>query len=985
MSILKERYGQRHKIISSHVQALLELPKPTNKLTSLRLFHDTVESHVRCLHSLGKSPESLETLLVPMILTKLPEDTKKHMARDHPNSEWTVEELQTAILKEIKVFEIGQQTTTSPSQQQAVPTASFYTAAMNRKSRRAGGGKLTCAYCNGNHAANGCDIYKDTPARLEAIKQKRLCYNCLGRHRVSQYNSNNRCRKCNGKHRTNICTDANKVSDSSNHTANSAQPPTNNTTTLTTLIPSQLTRNATCLLKTAIATIVGTDIQTEANVLFDEGSQRSFITVNLAKELAVEPYKSEHISLSSFGAARPLYKMMDTVLIHVKTLTGELVPLSALVVPTIATPINTPLEVNALQLPYLRGLTLAHPITAAENFEILLLVGADFYWELVGDHIIRGEGPTAMSSKLGYLLSGPLSAPSNSSILVNMLHVTTGHEEEECNLQKFWQVEDTAITPEEDSSQKFLKSYCASHIWRQDDGTYCAGFPWKESHPPLPDNFIVCQKRTRSLAYRLSQSPGLLQVYDKILKEQLDRGFIELVTEPNKKGAVHYIPHHPVKKDSVTTPVRIVYDCSCCQSNALPSLNDCLITGPHFLVDLCTILLRFRTHQFGLSTDIEKAFLNITLKESDRDFTRFLWLTNPLDPSSAFVTYRFRRIIFGAVSSPFILFATLHHHLHLYDTPLSHKIRSNLYVDNIVTGCETESQAVQFFQEARSMMCNAGFNLRAWASNSESLTRKALEDRVGSKLQLTNILGLQWNTRTDHLSLTFKSANTENKLFITKREVLKEASKLFDPLGITSPVSVRSKLFMQKLWQLHIAWDEPLDAVIKDEWTAIVNNIQQLHKLTINRRFFQSVFNPETATLHVFADASTRAYGAVAFLTSESEVTHVMAKNRVAPQKNLTLPKLELLAAVVASRIARFIIDTLNLQVKPTYFWGDSQIVLHWLDSTKPLPQFISNRVREIKNAVPDAIWNYCPTVDNPADLLTRGVSYQFLSSPNNL
>ena len=85
-------------------------------------------------------------------------------------------------------------------------------------------------------------------------------------------------------------------------------------------------------------------------------------------------------------------------------------------------------------------------------------------------------------------------------------------------------------------------------------------------------------------------------------------------------------------------------------------------------------------------------------------------------------------------------FATFHHHLHLYDTPLSHKIRSNLYVDSIVTGCETESQAVQFFQEARSMMCNAGFNLRTWASNNESLTRKALEDSVGSKLQLTNIL-----------------------------------------------------------------------------------------------------------------------------------------------------------------------------------------------------------------------------------------------------
>jgi len=95
-----------------------------------------------------------------------------------------------------------------------------------------------------------------------------------------------------------------------------------------------------------------------------------------------------------------------------------------------------------------------------------------------------------------------------------------------------------------------------------------------------PDNFEVCQKCTRSLAHKLALSPGLLQFYDSILKEQLNRGFIELVTEPDKSSPCHYIPHHPVNKDSVTTPVQIVYDCSCRQSS---ELNDCLLTGPHCL------------------------------------------------------------------------------------------------------------------------------------------------------------------------------------------------------------------------------------------------------------------------------------------------------------------------------------------------------------------------------------------------------------------
>lgn len=105
--------------------------------------------------------------------------------------------------------------------------------------------------------------------------------------------------------------------------------------------------------------------------------------------------------------------------------------------------------------------------------------------------------------------------------------------------------------------------------------------------PPLPDNFNVCQKRTRSLARQLAQSPGLLQTYNNILKEQLSRDFIEPVLDPRKSDTAHYIPHHPVMKNSDITPIRIVYDCSCHQSSEHPSLNDCLLTSPPFLVDLC--------------------------------------------------------------------------------------------------------------------------------------------------------------------------------------------------------------------------------------------------------------------------------------------------------------------------------------------------------------------------------------------------------------
>jgi len=135
----------------------------------------------------------------------------------------------------------------------------------------------------------------------------------------------------------------------------------------------------------------------------------------------------------------------------------------------------------------------------------------------------------------------------------------------------------------------------------------------------------------------------------------------------------------------------------------------------------------------------------------------------------------------------------------------------------------------------------------------------------------------------------------------------------------------------------------------------------------------------------VFADVSTRAYGAVAYLTSNNNMNLVMAKNHVAPLKNLILPKLEPMATVIASRVVKFVTDALYLQNTHTYFWGDSQITLHWLKSMKALPQFISQRVHEIKKAVSGATWVYCPTENNPADLLTHEVNFKYLSFPNCL
>jgi len=167
-----------------------------------------------------------------------------------------------------------------------------------------------------------------------------------------------------------------------------------------------------------------------------------------------------------------------------------------------------------------------------------------------------------------------------------------------------------------------MVAYLKHHISCDKDGHYVVRFPWKPNPPFLQSNQAICECQTQALAWKLGCQPTVLKLYGNIIAEQEQRQFIEHATDTSTIG-VHYILHHPVYKNSSTTPVRIVYNCSYLQSPAHASLNDCLLVGNAPSIDACGILLRFHLHCYALSTDIEKAFLDVKLDERDRDFTRF--------------------------------------------------------------------------------------------------------------------------------------------------------------------------------------------------------------------------------------------------------------------------------------------------------------------------------------------------------------------------
>ena len=191
-------------------------------------------------------------------------------------------------------------------------------------------------------------------------------------------------------------------------------------------------------------------------------------------------------------------------------------------------------------------------------------------------------------------------------------------------------------------------------------------------------------------------------------------------------GRVHYIPHREVIRDRETTRVRIVYDASAKVKNGI-SLNDCLETGPCLLPKIFEILVRFRCFKYALTSDIKSAFLNIRVNERDRDFLRFLWISDIHESDPAIIIKRFTSVLFGLNSSPFLLGMTIIAHMNKFSETDGNVVKvflRDLYMDDSVMGAQTLREAFELYFKSKKLMSQGGFSLLKWATNNDELRQK---------------------------------------------------------------------------------------------------------------------------------------------------------------------------------------------------------------------------------------------------------------------
>ena len=377
------------------------------------------------------------------------------------------------------------------------------------------------------------------------------------------------------------------------------------------------------------------------------------------------------------------------------------------------------------------------------------------------------------------------------------------------SFKAFWELESVGIPAHEESvscDPTLLKFQEEIKIV---DDRYEVALPWKQGfRDKLLNNEKLAHSRLSHLSKKLGRDPVLETRHNSAIKDMWDNGIIEEVPREESMGCgpVFCMPHRPViRESSVPTKVRPVFDTSAKGFNGL-SLNDCMEGGPCLLSNLTEILLRFRRRQIAITSDIEKAFLQIGVKKDDCDVHRFLW-----DVNGTTKVMRFTRVPFGNCSSPFLLNDTVQFHLSGFpESTVVEELKENMYVDDFLSGADSVEEWCTLVKDAISIMSQASMPLVKWGSNSPEVAEILHRDFRDKYLDRESfkVLGLLWLASDD--CFTFRGSVLAPDLCITKRVVLSFFSKLFDPLGFAAPYVLQAKCLF-----LELGWDDEVPLNIR--------------------------------------------------------------------------------------------------------------------------------------------------------------------------
>ena len=714
--------------------------------------------------------------------------------------------------------------------------------------------------------------------------------------------------------------------------------------------------------------------------LIGRGSTVSLIENSLAEKLGVQGKRKQFAIKTVNGISKINSKEVSLVIKPIDGSTAVNI-CNAWAVPALSiSPDSIPRRSDADRWQHLKDIS----VPEIEEKQISLLIGSDtpeVFCPLETRSGSRGE-PLATRTILGWTIQGPATGRRTAAASVNRIEGSMVD-----HLKAMWEHDfkdksstSKAMSQEDKKALKMLQdSKCL------EEGRYKFGLPWKEG-ATLPHNRSMAEHRLRLLHKKFRSDTAYAEKYTSQLEDYISKGYASTANDAHTtEGKVWYIPHHGVTNPKKPGKLRVVFDAAARFRGI--SLNDALMQGPDLVNSLVGVLMRFRQHPVAIISDIEAMFHQVAVQDADRGALRFLWTRNG-NPDSKVEEFQMNRFIFGAKPSPsaaaLALASVASDFDEVYSPEVISTIKRNFYVDDMLKSVPTIADAIELSLRLRELLKKRGFNLTKWSSNQVSVLNSIPEPErapdvremyIGDSLPVGTALGLLWSKHED--CFVFKVNSDLNCK--TRRQLLSKVASLFDPLGFVAPITLFAKCLLQRLCNLNLGWDAEIPEEEATNWKTWTEDLTNLETLRVPR----CISPPCPATrieLHAFSDASTSGYGACCYLLfrtdRESMASLIHGKSRVTPSKVVTVPRLELTAAVLACTMATSVKEEIEFNIDRTVFWTDSTIVLAYIrNKTKRFKVFVANRIEAIhEHSEPDQ-WRHVPTKLNPADIASRGMN----------
>ncbi|XP_055604683.1 uncharacterized protein LOC129752918 [Uranotaenia lowii] len=640
------------------------------------------------------------------------------------------------------------------------------------------------------------------------------------------------------------------------------------------------------------------------------------------------------------------------------------------------------------------------PIDSYQNAIPKLLIGLDNIQLTLPTKTREGkrDEPLAAKSCLGWSIFGKTGTMEN-SFASTSLHIRECSKDNALHelVKEFFALESLGISSgpvlQSTDDQRVLAVLQRTTV-KRNDGHFECGLLWRFDDIEVPPTKNMAINRLRCLERRLSKHPELRTALENLIDEYQEKQYAHKATADELSSMdpkrMWFLPLGVVLNPRKSGKVRIIWDAAA-RVNGV-AFNDLLLKGPDMLAPLHSVLYRFRQRQICITGDIREMYHQIKIRAEDRQSQLFLWRKDPQNEPDVFVL---DVASFGATCSPCM--AQYVKNVNAEEWKVEYPeaeepIKRSTYVDDYADSRDSVEEMVKIALDVRTVHSKAGFELRNFLSNSKEVLEqmgqasdvRQKEFAIVPAEQYERVLGMTWYPSEDSFGFSVNVPTDLQKvisgsIYPTKRSILRVVMSLFDPLGLISNYVIHGKTLLQDIWRAKIAWDEPIPNELESKWKRWIELLKEIPSLRFARCYFPN-YQPtslQTLQVHVFVDASETAFACAIYFRMvdhhKPRVALVTAKAKVTPLKPLSIPRAELEAALIGSRLLRTVIEGHTIPIGLRFMWTDSKTVLSWIKSdARKYRQYVAIRVGEILEITNQQEWHWVPSKLNIADEATK-------------